>query len=203
MKYYTMLTVVAKGDAEHVMAKAREAGAPGGTIAYAKGTATSALIAALGLGDSHKEVLINVIEKKDVKQIMDSIASVKAKGISMVFDCNRPGMSEEDGEDDMQSDWQMIEVISAAGLSEDIMAVARKAGAKGGTVISARGTSTEDDVKFFGAPLVPEKEILMIVIESKKAKAVIEAIDNMGALKKKGMGIIFSMPVRDFRNLGR
>jgi len=201
-QYYTMMTVVGKGDAERVMAKARAAGAPGGTIANAMGTATSALIAALGLGDTHKEVLINVIERKDSKRIMDSIASAKAKGITMVFDCSRPGLETEGEEDNMSSDWQMLEIISAAGLSEDIMAVARKAGAKGGTVISARGTSTEDDVRFFGAPLVPEKEILMIVIENSKAPAVIEAINNMGILKKKGMGILFSMPVKDFRNLG-
>ena len=82
------------------------------------------------------------------------------------------------------------------------MVTARKAGASGGTVINAHGTSTEDDVKFFGAPLVPEKEILMIVMEKEKADSVVEAISSMEILKKKGMGIIFSIPVRTFSNLG-
>ena len=82
------------------------------------------------------------------------------------------------------------------------MVVVRRAGAKGGTVISARGTSTEQDVKFFGTPLVPEKEIIMIVIEREKAESVKRAIGDMEILKKKGMGIMFSIPVRDFVNLG-
>ena len=81
------------------------------------------------------------------------------------------------------------------------MATARRAGATGGTVINAHGTSTEDDVKFFGAPLVPEKEILMIVMKNEEADAVIDAISSMEILKKKGMGIVFSLPVKSFENL--
>ena len=81
------------------------------------------------------------------------------------------------------------------------MATARKAGAGGGTVINAHGTSTEDDVKFFGSPLVPEKEILMIVVPSEKAQPIINAINSMDILKKRGMGILFSIPVKSFMNL--
>ena len=103
---------------------------------------------------------------------------------------------------DTTSGWILIEVICEDGYSEDIMATARKAGAEGGTVINAHGTSTEDDVKFFGAPLVPEKEILMIVISKEKANAVVEAISSMEVLQKKGMGIVFSIPVQRFMNLG-
>ena len=48
----------------------------------------------------------------------------------------------------------------------------------------------------------PEKEIIMIVIEREKAESVKRAIGDMEILKKKGMGIMFSIPVRDFVNLG-
>ena len=102
----------------------------------------------------------------------------------------------------MDYSWVLIEVICEEGYSEDIMVAARKAGAKGGTVINAHGTSTEDDVKYFGYPLVPEKEILMIVMDRDKADDVIDAISSLEILKKKGMGIIFSIPVKSFMNLG-
>ena len=181
------------------MKKAREAGAPGGSIIQARGTATNSIMAALGLGDSKKEVLLSVIVKDIKDSILASCRGVKVSGVALLLDCMR-GF---DGEDEMQEvKYEMIEVICQDGYSDDIMAVARRAGAKGGTVISARGTSTEQDVKFFGTPLVPEKEIIMIVIEREKAESVKRAIGDMEILKKKGMGIMFYIPVRDFVNLG-
>ena len=108
----------------------------------------------------------------------------------------------DDEEDAMDSGWRLIEIVCERGYSDDIMAVARKAGAGGGTVVNAHGTSTEDDVRFFGSPLVPEKELLMIVIEKGKADAVMEAVISMEILRKKGMGIVFSLPVTNFQMLG-
>ena len=200
MSWCTMITIVRKGQAKDVMAAARRAGAPGGTVCLAKGTATSTILSALGIGDTKQEVLTSVIESKDSERILEAVHSVKAKGVSIIIDAARDGSREVR---DLDSGWVLIEVICEEGYSEDIMAAARKAGAEGGTVIDAHGTSTEDDVKFFGAPLVPEKEILMIVISRDKAEAVMEAISSMEALKKKGMGIVFSIPVRSFMNLGR
>ena len=199
MNSYTLIAIVKKGEASPLMKKAREAGAPGGSIIQARGTATNSIMAALGLGDSKKEVLLSVIGKDIKDSILASCRGVKVSGVALLLDCMR-GF---DGEDEMQEvKYEMIEVICQDGYSDDIMAVAIRAGAKGGTVISARGTSTEQDVKFFGTPLVPEKEIIMIVIEREKAESVKRAIGDMEILKKKGMGIMFSIPVRDFVNLG-
>ena len=63
----------------------------------------------------------------------------------------------------MPSGYKLITVIVNSGYADDVMAVAKKAGASGGTILGARGTGTEEDVKFFGITLVPEKEILLIV----------------------------------------
>ncbi len=188
-----LISIVMKGQAKEAMKAARSAGAPGGTICLARGTATHTILAALGLGDTMKEVLFSVVKDKDADRILQAVKSSKAKGMAMIID---------DEEDSMDSGWRLIEVIAEKGYSEDIMAIARKAGAGGGTIINAHGTSTDDDVKFFGAPLVPEKEILMIVIEKSKADKVTEAIQSMEILKKKGMGILFTLPVTAFTNLG-
>lgn len=193
------MAIVRKGQSSRVMAAARQAGAPGGTVCLARGTASSAVLAALGLGDSRMEVLTSLIREEDSERILSAVHSVKAKGVVLVIDAARDGIMEDSR---MESGWVLVEIICEKGYSEDIMAEARKAGAGGGTVINAHGTSTPDDVKFFGAPLVPEKEILMIVIERSKADAVIEAVSAMEMLKKKGMGIVFSIPVHSFMNLG-
>ncbi|MGN0906086.1 MAG: P-II family nitrogen regulator [Bullifex sp.] len=195
----TLMAIVRKGEAQKLMKAAREKGAPGGSVISARGTATNAILAALGLGDTSREVLLSVVEREKLDEILTAVRSVKASGIAMVIDALR-GLDEEDLK--MDGQYEMIQVISQDGYSEDIMAVARKAGAKGGTVINARGTSTEQDIKFFGAPLVPEKEVLMIVMEKYKDDAVKKAISSMEILRRKGMGIMFSVPVKDFINLG-
>ena len=188
-----LIVILGKGQAKTAMKAAREAGASGGTVFSARGTASSTILAALGLGDSSKEVLFSVIKDADAIDILNAVKGSRTKGVAMVID---------DEEDAMDSGWRLIEIVCERGYSDDIMAVARKAGAGGGTVVNAHGTSTEDDVRFFGSPLVPEKELLMIVIEKGKADAVMEAVSSMEILRKKGMGIVFSLPVTNFQMLG-
>lgn len=195
----TLVAIVKKGEASKLMSAARAKGAPGGSVISARGTATNSILAALGLGDTSREVLLSVVDREKLDEILSAVKRVRASGIALVIDAFR-GAEEEEME--MDGQYEMIQVICQDGYSEDIMAVARRAGAKGGTVVNARGTSTEQDVKFFGSPLVPEKEILMIVMEKSKAEAVRKAISQMEILNKKGMGIMFSVPVRDFVNLG-
>ena len=98
---------------------------------------------------------------------------------------------------------EMISVIVNKGYADDAMAAARKAGAGGGTVITARGTAREDDEKFFGVHIVPEKEMLIILVESGKKDAVLNAIKNLRCLSEPGSGIAFCAGVDDFILLGK
>lgn len=190
-----MMAIVNRKQSSAVMENARKAGAPGGTVCYARGTASSTILAALGLGDSGKEVLSCFIPEEKEAEIMSAVRSTHAKGMVIVCPCS----GEENG---MNTDWTLIEVIVEEGYSEDIMAAARKAGAKGGTIINAHGTGTESDVKFFGTPIVPEKEILMIVMDSDKTQNVVDAINSLAVLQEKGRAVMFTLPVKSFVNLG-
>lgn len=98
---------------------------------------------------------------------------------------------------------EMITVIVNKGYADDIMAAARKAGAGGGTVLNARGTARENDKRFFGMHIVPEKEMLVIVVPSEKQEAVLAAIKSVKCLKEPGMGIVYSSAVEDFSLLGK
>lgn len=195
MNMELMMAIVNRKQSSAVMENARKAGAPGGTVCYARGTASSTILAALGLGDSGKEVLNCFIPEEKEAEIMSAVRSTHAKGMVIVCPCS----GEENG---MNTDWTLIEVIVEEGYSEDIMAAARKAGAKGGTIINAHGTGTESDVKFFGTPIVPEKEILMIVMDSDKTQNVVDAINSLSVLKEKGRAVMFTLPVKSFVNLG-
>ena len=143
------------------------------------------------------EVIMSLLGEDVVDAVVSSAVKAKSKnGVAFIMDANR-------GEDkEMDREWEMIEVIVEKGYSEDVMAAARKAGASGGTVINAHGTASEEDAKFFGISIVPEKEILLIVAKSDVSAKVCEVVRNLECLKKKGMGILFTIPVKNFVSLG-
>lgn len=186
-----MLLITERGQAQKAMKSLREKGARGGTILFARGTASSSLLAALGLGDSRKEVLISLLDEDINDTITGAVRRMRMKGAVMAELSDRKDIG-----------MKMIEIIAEKGYADDIMAAARKAGATGGTVIEAHGTASDEDVKFFGSPIVPEKEILLIIAKDEIADAVTKAVCEMECLKKKGMGIVFTIPVSEFATLG-
>lgn len=97
---------------------------------------------------------------------------------------------------------QLITVIVNAGFGADVMDVARKAGATGGTLLSASGTGTAEDVKFFGVTLVPEKDMLMILADGDKAPSILSAIRTFPALSAPGGGIVYCVDVSEAFALG-
>ena len=86
-----LLAIVDKGDASKVMASARDAGATGGTIVNARGTASSSILAALGLGDSKKELLYSFVDSENSDKIKEKILTDGcAKGVlAFVPQCRR------------------------------------------------------------------------------------------------------------------
>ncbi|MEA4858842.1 MAG: P-II family nitrogen regulator [Sphaerochaeta sp.] len=82
------------------------------------------------------------------------------------------------------------------------MAAARKAGAGGGTIVDGRGTAKEDDIAFFGATLVAEKELLLIFLRKAVSDAVLQSVSKLPCMQQKGSGIAFTFSVQALTNLG-
>ena len=99
--------------------------------------------------------------------------------------------------------YEMINIIVNKGYAEDAMAAARKAGAGGGTILSARGTAKEGDEKFFGMEIVPEKEMLIVLVPSDKKTEILDAVKSLPCFEKAGSGIVFSSEVESFSVLGK
>jgi nitrogen regulatory protein PII len=90
---------------------------------------------------------------------------------------------------------QVIFCIVNSGYSEAVMDAAKKFGARGGTVIDARGTASKEAETFFGVTVEPEKEIVMILVPTKRRDKILEAIYDEVGLATAGQGIAFSIPV--------
>lgn len=90
---------------------------------------------------------------------------------------------------------EAIFCIVNSGYSEAVMEAAKKGGARGGTVLNARGTAGKEAEKFFGVTVQPEKEIVMILVSSACKDDVLHALYKEVGLNSPGQGIAFSMPV--------
>ena len=74
MGYNVIFAVLPRGTAEHVMNVAKEAGAQGGTIFFARGTGAHEAKTFLGLTvDIAKEVLFVLTDEKDTERILGSV----------------------------------------------------------------------------------------------------------------------------------
>lgn len=90
---------------------------------------------------------------------------------------------------------EVIFCIVNSGYSEAVMDAAKKGGARGGTVLNARGTAGKEAETFFGISVQEEKEIVMILVpEAQKADVLQVLYDEVG-LNSAGQGIAFSLPV--------
>lgn len=96
---------------------------------------------------------------------------------------------------------EVIFAIVDAGFAEDVMDLAREQGARGGTILNARGVAREEAAAFFGITLHAEKEILMMVVERDIRDRILNAIYKEMGMAKKAKGIAFSLPVTDVAGL--
>ena len=93
------------------------------------------------------------------------------------------------------SEYEVIFCVVNAGYSELVMDAAKEVGARGGTVINARGTANKEAEKFFSITIQPEKEIVLILVPSSIKDDVLHAIYRQAGLKTAGQGIAFSLAV--------
>lgn len=95
-----------------------------------------------------------------------------------------------------QIQYDLIITIVKRGLAEDVVEAAKKAGAAGGTILHGRGTGIHEKVKIMGIAIHPEKEIVLILINTditdKVSKAIAEAVE----IDKPGHGVSFVIGVK-------
>ncbi len=93
--------------------------------------------------------------------------------------------------------YELVLCIVNTGFSETVMDAAKEVGARGGTVIHARGTANKEAEQFFNITIQPDKEIVLILVPAEIKDDVLHAIYRTAGLKSEGQGIAFSLAVDD------
>lgn len=199
--------IVNFGKGSKVMHTAKKYGVTGGTVILAKGTADDVFSDFLGLSDIRKEIVLMVSNKKNTRCALEKLDEKfnfekPNHGIAFTTSVSKvigsdgckadPADGEEGGGDAMHC---AITVIVNKGKAEEVIEAATAAGARGGTIINARGSGIHETSKLFFMDIEPEKEIVMILVEKENAERIISSVNERLSIEEPGKGIIFVQEV--------
>ena len=90
-----------------------------------------------------------------------------------------------------KSMYKLILTVVNKGKAEDVVDAAREKGARGGTIINARGSGVNENFKVFNMDIEPEKEMVMIIVAENLLEPIMENIQLKLALDQPGNGVLF------------
>ena len=93
--------------------------------------------------------------------------------------------------------FECIMTIVDGGYSEYVVDAAKESGAKGATIINARGSTSKEPNKFFKLNIQPDKQIVMILCKKEKTKSIVESISKAAGMNTKAHALSFVLPVED------
>ncbi len=89
--YKAIISIVPQNNGDVITTAARNAGAGGGTILLGKGTSESGVLHLLGLGDTTKEITINIVPEEITDNIFQTIIQAtedKKSQLGILFKLN-------------------------------------------------------------------------------------------------------------------
>jgi nitrogen regulatory protein PII len=89
----------------------------------------------------------------------------------------------------------LLTVVVQRNFGDYVLAEAMKAGATGATFFYAKGTGVRQKLGLFGSMIEAEKQVILIVAETSRLDAVLDAVTRAGRLDKPGMGFAFVQEV--------
>ncbi|MCL1963857.1 MAG: P-II family nitrogen regulator [Firmicutes bacterium] len=190
-------------------------------IVLGRGTAKTEILDLLGIGETSKDIVLTVLPEWHVHRALHKlkntlqfdnpghgiaftipISSIGGRHALAMLDAAAEPGPVSDGKENQNmvgnaKPHELIIAIVDSGHADDVMDAARPAGARGGTVLHARGASVEEAEKFFGITIQPEKEMLLILTKHEDKRAIMEAVCQAAGRSTDANGVVFSLPVED------
>ena len=186
-----------------------------------RGTANSELLDYLGLGETEKDVVFSLVpgctipgllqaagEKLQLatpgKGILFTIPLSAVSGAAARFinsQAHRTGTEQEEHMPE-QGKNELIVVVVNSGCTDTVMAAAKLAGARGGTILHGRRVGEETE-KSGDNGVWLEKDIVAILAPRELRLPIMEAVNRAAGAATECHGILFSMPVEETRGLPR
>lgn len=196
-----LVVIVEHNKASKVLHLADEKGVTASVAMLGRGTTSRTIFDYLGLNDKKKAVLMlfgkteeitdladYLVEKLEMDKPNHGIAYIESAFNVFGTEDNANGSENIKRGENM---YNAIYTIVEKGNADDVIEAAQKAGSRGGTVMHARGSGSEEARKVFNMLIEPEKEIVLIISEEAKTKDIVESIRKETGIEEQGKGIIF------------
>lgn len=195
------------GAADKMIATAKKLGVQDATVLMGKGTASNPLLKLLDLCDIRKEIISMLLERSMAFDVMKHLSEqyhFEKPNHGITFSI--PTVAKCDGQngyveafapskEEKQTMYQAVYIIVDRGRAEDAIEVASKAGARGGTIIHARGAGVNETSTLFAMEIEPEKEIALIITDRESTQAIVDSVVDALEISKAGNGIVFVQDV--------
>lgn len=208
-----LVVIVEQNKASKVLHLADEKGVTASVAMLGRGTASRTIFDYLGLNDKKKAVLMlfgkteeitdladYLVEKLEMDKPNHGIAYIESAFNVFGTEDNANGSENIKRGENM---YNAIYTIVEKGNADDVIEAAQKAGSRGGTVMHARGSGSEEARKVFNMLIEPEKEIVLIISEEAKTKDIVESIRKETGIEEQGKGIIFVTRVEQTYGLAK
>lgn len=212
---YLFITIIKKSDANEFLQffLAHNSAPVYSTIGH--GAATSDTLSLLGLDQTEKMLMQSIVTSGKMYELKDALTKEMSidlpnRGIALavpltsiaskkilehILTEQATDIPENHEESERKIIMELIITICLKGNSDNIMKVAREAGAAGGTVIKAKGTASGSDM-FFGMAISDEKELIYIVTRKEDKTDIMKAIASY-TNEHNTHPLVFSLPVAE------
>lgn len=179
---------------------------------FGSGTATKSMRDLLGIESKSKRIVIAITGEDETQKLIRAererlYIDAPGNGIVVAVPIKSVGGGKtlsflSGGQPVMKApelnyDYELIIAIANEGCTDVVMDAARAAGARGGTVLHAKGTGNGETDKFFNVSIASEKEIVMIVVKSSEKAQIMSAVLKSAGPGTEAGAIVFSLPVTD------
>ncbi|MBP3939862.1 MAG: hypothetical protein IK955_10690 [Clostridia bacterium] len=182
-----------------------------------QGTAPNEIVDMLGLGGVDKSIMVSVLPKELSGIMLESFRTelqmhavnsgiaftIPLNGISNILlrvlaqSAEKNGTSLYGKDESGMADNRHTLVVAVVnrGFSGEVMDAAKRAGARGGTIVHSRHTGDEEKTGFWGLGIQEEKEIVMILTEVDKKVGIMKSVGERCGAHSDAKGIVISLPV--------
>ncbi len=219
-----LLTIVDRGKGEGVVNLLQQEGFSAHFILLGSGTAQKDLLGLLGLRDTDKDVVVSFLAAGRAARAMARLSyaldiDLPGRGIAFTVPLHSVGgqktleylagevpaaQEEEDMPmEEIAPEYELIVAIVNHGYVDTVMTAAVSTGARGGTVVHARGAGADEASRFLGITIQPEKEMALILTGREQKIPIMQSIVRASGLNTEGRGLVFSLPVTDVMGVVR
>lgn len=214
----TLTLILNEQQSQKCIHLAKESEICGGIVLLGWGTVKSAILNLLGIKSQRKVIITYLLAKDKAEAMLELFTAtlqLEKPGHGIAFTAQAitffpaagnslqrvPSTQEKAPAMKGEHMFNKLTVIVDRGMAEEVMEIARRAGAKGGTILHGRGTGAEYTAKLLGMEIEPEKELVIILMPGSLVDQAVSDLTKELQLSSPGKGILFVEPIVEVRGL--